>query len=138
MTRDEGGQALLEVMTLGMLFLVPLIWALGVLSELHRAALSSTAAAREAGFDAARATDDRAAARAVDAAVAAVFADHGLDPSEARVAWSGNGLTRGEPLEISISYPVTVVQAPFLARAGGPSIWVHARHVARIDPFRSR
>jgi hypothetical protein len=134
----ERGQALIEAILLGLLLLVPLIWTLGVLADVHRTALAATAAAREAGFEAARATGAPGAARAIDRAVAQAFADHGLDPDEARVRVVTNGLARGAPVEVEIAYPVTVLQAPLLGRVAGPSIIVRARHAARVDPYRSR
>lgn len=75
----------------------------------------------------------------MSAAIAQAFSDHGLDPNDAVVDWSADSnLPRGEGVEVSVSYPVTVVQAPLLGRVAGPSIWVRARHIARIDPYRSR
>jgi hypothetical protein len=137
-TSRERGSATVETMLLGLLLLVPLVWALGVLSELHRAALAGTAAAREAGFDAARAGDAFEAQRRIDAAVATAFRDHGLDPSAARVEWTSRGLGRGAPVEVRVSYPTPVLQAPFLGSVAGPAVWVRAEHVARVDPYRSR
>jgi hypothetical protein len=137
--RRQSGFALIESVLLGLLFLIPLVWALGVLAELHRAALASSAAVREAGIDAARATEVGAAGRAVEDAVARAFADEGLDPKRAHVVWSaGAGLDRGGTIEVEVSYPVTVLQAPLLGRIAGPSIWVEAEHAVRIDPYRSR
>jgi hypothetical protein len=139
MTLEERGQAMLETILLGLLFLIPMIWALGVLADLHSGALAASAAAREAGFDAARATDVTDAERAVENAVEAAFRDQGLDPDKAAVRWSATGdLERGGSVEVSLRYPVTVLQAPLLGRVAGPSIWIRARHVARVDPFRSR
>ena len=135
----EGGFAMVETILLGLLLLVPLIWVLGVLADVHRTALAATAAVREAGFEAARATDRPHAARAIDRAVAEAFVNQGLDPGPARVHLSAPaGLPRGAAVEVNVSYPVTVVQAPLLGRVSGPSIWVRARHVARVDPYRSR
>ncbi|CAN5724603.1 hypothetical protein BH24ACT26_BH24ACT26_19780 [soil metagenome] len=134
----DGGQALIETILVGLLLLVPLIWVLGVLADLHRSALAATAAVREAGFDAARSPTVSGAGRAVDLAVRRAFLDQGLDPGAARVRWDASGLARGEAVEIQVSYPVTVLQAPLLGRIAGPSVWVEARHAARIDPFRSR
>jgi hypothetical protein len=134
----QSGQAMIETILLGLLLLVPLMWTLGVLADIHRTALAATAAVREAGFEAARSTGGAHAARAVDRAVAHAFANQGLDPSAARVRVVTGGLARGAPVEIEISYPVTVVQAPLLGRVSGPSIWIRARHVARVDPYRSR
>jgi hypothetical protein len=136
--KSESGQAVVEALLLGMLLLVPLIWTLGVLADLHRSALAATAAAREAGFDAARSATLAAADAAVAEAVERALADQGLDPGEARVRWdAGSSLRRGGPVEVEVAYPVTVVQAPLLGRVSGPSVWVRARHVARVDPYRS-
>jgi hypothetical protein len=135
---SESGQAVVEALLLGMLMLVPLIWTLGVLADLHRSALAATAAAREAGFDAARSATLAAADAAVAEAVERALADQGLDPREARVRWdAGSSLRRGGAVEVEVAYPVTVVQAPLLGRVSGPSVWVRARHVARVDPYRS-
>jgi hypothetical protein len=130
---------LLESILLGLVLLVPIIWTLGVLADLHRGALATNAAARDAGSAAQRSADPAAADAAIQTLVARAFADHGLDPADARVRWtSATGLERGGLLEVEVSYPVTVVQAPFLGRVSGPSIWVRARHAGLIDPFRSR
>jgi hypothetical protein len=135
---NERGQALIETILLGLLLLVPLMWALGVLADLHRTSLAATAAVREAGFEASRAARGRDAVRAVNRAVAEAFADQGLDPANARVRVSASGLERGAPVQVEVSYPVTVLQAPLLGRVAGPSIVIRARHVTRVDPYRSR
>ena len=137
--RRERGAALVETVLLGLVLIVPLIWTLGVLGALHRGALAATAAAREAGLDAARATDLAAADRSVAAAVATAFRNQGLDPSDARVRWTaGPTLRRGAAVEVEVRFPVTVLQAPLLGAVSGPSVWVEARHVARVDLYRSR
>jgi hypothetical protein len=139
MVRDERGHGVLDVFLLGLLFLAPLIWGLGVLADLHRAALATTAAVREAGFDAAKAGDRVEAGRAVDLAVTRALVDHSLDPTSARVRWDATSeLGRGGEVEVEMTYRVPVLQAPFLGRVSGPSILVTARHVAPIDPYRSR
>jgi hypothetical protein len=136
--RAESGQMLLESILVGLLLLVPLLWALTVLADLHRGALAATAAVREAGFDAARASDRASAEEAVEGAVAAAFVDHGLDPGAAHSTWSApSGLTRGGLIEVRVSYPVAVFRAPFLGEVSGPSVAINASHVTLIDPFRS-
>lgn len=137
--RGESGQSVVDVLLLGLLFFGPLIWGLGVLADVHRAALATAAAAREAGFDAATQTDVHSADEAVDHAVQAAFRDQSMDPSSAQAQWAApGGLSRGGTIEVVVEYPVTVLQAPFLGRVAGPSIWVTAKHVARIDLYRSR
>ena len=139
MTRNDRGIAVVETLLLGLLLLVPLIWVLGVLADLHRGALAAAAGVREAGFDAARSTTFANADRAIDAAVRRAFLDQGLDASRVKVQWTAAaGLARGGTVEVEVSYPVTVLQAPLLGKVAGPSVWVEARHVARIDLYRSR
>jgi Na+-transporting methylmalonyl-CoA/oxaloacetate decarboxylase gamma subunit len=137
MAVNERGMAMVETLLLGLLLLVPLIWTLGVLSDLHRAALATTTAAREAGFDAARAATHGEAQARIDDAVAAALADHGVDPGRARVEWTSD-LSRGGEVELRVSYDVPVLQAPFLGSVGGPAVTVSASHVARVDRYRSR
>ena len=135
----ESGQALVESILLGLVLLLPLLWALGVLAQLHSAALASTAAVREAAFDAARTSDVAGADRAIRRAVARAFDDNGLEPGRALVRWtSPTGLERGGTVEIRVQYPVSVLQWPFIGSFGGPAIRVEASHIARLDPFRSR
>ncbi len=137
--RSERGQSLIETLLLGLFLMVPLLWGLGVLADLHRTALAATSAVREAAFEAARATDLYDARRAADRAIARAFLDHGVDPSNVRVEWSLSKLERGQPVQIVVSYPVSVAAAaPFIGNVAGPSVWVHAKTVARIDPYRSR
>lgn len=137
--RAESGQALMETILLGLLLLVPLMWALGVLADIHRNALAATSAAREAGFEAARVTTPSDAARAVDRAVVEAFRDEGIAPSTASVDVSmPSGFERGAPVEVRVAVRVPVLQAPLIGRVSGPSILVRASHTARIDPYRSR
>lgn len=139
MERRQSGQALIETILVGLLMLVPLIWGLGVLAELHRSALAATSGAREAGFEASRTGDLASADRAVRRAVEQAFLDHQLDPGDAVIRWEAPaGLVRGGAVEIRVSYPVTVLRAPLIGSVSGPSVWVDARHVARIDLYRSR
>lgn len=137
--KQEQGQSLVEVILLGLVLLVPLIWAFGVLSQLHLAALATGAAAREGGNAAAHSVDPSAAREAIDMAVAGALEDHGLDPSKARVRWfTGRSLHRGVFVELEVSYPVPVATAPLIGSAGGPALWIESSHVAVVDPFASR
>ena len=135
---SERGQSLIETLLLGLFLLVPLLWGLGVLADLHRTALATTSAVREAGFEAARSSDLHDARAAADRAIAEALLDHGVDPSKARVDWSLSNLERGQPVQIVISYPVSVLAAPFIGKVTGPAVWIHAKTVTRIDPYRSR
>jgi hypothetical protein len=138
-TSNERGQALIESLLLGLLLIVPIVWGLMVLAEVHRAALATTSAAREAGFDAARSADLTTADVSVDRAVGVALTNHGLDAGDSRIQWSApDGLDRGARVEVHVTYPVGVFRFPFLGEVSGPSIWVRSTHVARVDPFASR
>jgi hypothetical protein len=135
----DGGQAVIETLLVSLVLLVPTMWMLGMLSDLHRGALGTTAAAREAGIDAASSTDVASAAAAVHRAVQQAFRDEGLDPRRATVTWNATaGFERGGTIRVKVAYPVTTVQFPFLGKVSGPSISVNATNFARIDPYRSR
>ena len=139
MISDERGQALIESVLLGTLLIIPIVWALMVLTDVHRAALAATSAAREAGFEVVRSDDLTAAARSVDRAVALALENHGLDADDSNVRWSApNGLERGARVEVHVAYPVGVVRFPFLGEVSGPLVWVRSTLVARVDPFASR
>ena len=136
--RQESGQSLMEAILVSLLLLVPVLWAIGILADLHRTALATTSAARESGFEAARSTSATEAEVAASQAIAAAMRDHGLEPSQADVALTLNELARGASVEVRISYPVPVTQVPLLGRIAGPSISVDATHSAIVDPYRSR
>ncbi|MDQ4096130.1 MAG: hypothetical protein M3174_08010 [Actinomycetota bacterium] len=138
MPRQESGQSLIEAILVSVLILVPVLWAIGILADLHRTALATTSAAREAGFEAARSSSLTDAEGAAVRAVAAALRDHGLNPSRSDVDLSLSGLRRGAFVEVRVSYPVPVTQVPLLGRVAGPAILVDAEHATIIDPYRSR
>lgn len=136
--REDGG-ALVEALLLGLLLLVPVVWMLSVFAELHAAALATTGAAREAGFEAARTDDAATAERAMTLLIEESMASHGLDPSLAAVRWSApDGWRRGGVLRVAVTYDVPVFQAPFLGAITEASIPVRASHVTVLDRYRSR
>jgi hypothetical protein len=139
MRPGEEGQALIESVLLGLLLLVPIIWGLMVLTDVHRAALASTSAAREAGFDAVRSISLSTAEDSIEQAAMLALENHGLDSDEATVRWSAPlGLERGATVEVRVAIPVRVIRLPFADISSGPSVWVRSTHVARVDPFASR
>lgn len=136
--KTERGNSIIETVLLGLLFLVPLTWLLGTLSGIHIAALATTNAAREAGFEATRSSDLTSAEGALDRTVDQALRNHGLRPELAEISLSpGTSFTRGDSVEIVVSYPVRVLRLPFVGELSA-SVSVQAKHVARIDPYRSR
>ena len=132
-SRSESGAATLEVMVLGIVLIVPLIWLLGVLAELHRVALATDAAVREVGWEVAHdGTPD-----SIDSTAAAAFADHGLEASDGHVWWEGS-TERGQMLVVRAAFPVRVASFPLLGSLSAPTIVVEATHRVRVPSFRSR
>lgn len=135
MKTDERGMALVEAVILGLVLMGPLLWLLGFLDHVHRAALGATAAARSAGFEVASSADPSDAR--VGPGVALALRDQGLTAGEVivDVSVSGGG-ERGALAQVEVRYPVPMLDLPSIGRL--PSLWVTARHDAVIDPYRSR
>lgn len=128
---------MLEAVLVGIVLFVPLVWSLGVLSDLHRSALAVSAATRDAGDEAARASSAEEAGRNAERAVVEALTDHGLDASDAEIELSLGDIERGR-VRVSIAFPVAIGRFPILGDVGGPSIWVRARHDAIVQPYASK
>ena len=84
--RGESGSAVVEVVWLGILLLLPMVWIVLSVFEVQRGAFGVTAAARAAGRAYALAPDDATGAQQADAAAAVAMADQGLEgPWQLRV-----------------------------------------------------
>lgn len=128
---------MVETIVLVALLLVPIVWMLGALSHVHRAALAATSAAREAAVAAARSVDPSSAMHAGRAAAEAAFADEGLRATALRMEGSGlSPLERGSEVSIRVRFPVKIASVPWMPH--DPSIWVSAVHTAEVDRYRSR
>lgn len=123
---------MIETVVLGLILIVPLVWLLGVLAEVHRAALATNSAAREVGWELTRGGTPIGA----DHAAALAFDDHGLGAGPARVSWHGR-VERGEILVVTVAYPVPVASFPLLGRLSEPVMWVRATHQVHVPAHRS-
>jgi Flp pilus assembly protein TadG len=93
--RDESGSALVELVWLGILLLVPLVWFVLSVFEVQRGAFATTGAARAAGRAFVLAPDDASGRERAQAAARQAFADQGI---------------AGVPVEVTIScapYPTS-------------------------------
>lgn len=134
--QNESGTAVIESVILGIVLILPTIWLLSVLGSVHSAALATNSAVREAGAVVSSALD---APRDLDALAEETLRNHGLDPAAGGLEVSApDGFTRGAAVHIAISYRVAVFDPPFLGARIGPAVTVRSRHIARIDPYRSR
>lgn len=138
MIGNERGYALIEALLVGLILIVPLIWVLTAAASLHRSALASASAVREAGLAASRAATATEATTHARSALGRALSERGLDPSRARVQLSWrNPLGRAGAVEVKLETAVDVIRIPFVGRPMGPVIWVRARHVAHVEPYRS-
>ncbi len=115
--RDEGGSALVELVWLGILLLVPLVWIVLSVFEVQRGAFAVTGAARAAGRAYALAPDDATGRARAEAAARQALADQGI---------------AGAPVERRITctpYPTTATAAP----RSSPS-WSHRGSTCRCCP----
>jgi hypothetical protein len=77
---DDRGSASLELITAGVLLLVPLVYLVVALSAIQGAALATEGAARQAARVYVRADDDASGRREARAAVEVALADQGVAP----------------------------------------------------------
>jgi hypothetical protein len=77
--RPQSGSAVVEVVWLGILLLIPMVWIVLSVFEVQRGAFGVTAAARAAGRAYALAPDDVSGKQQARAAATVAMADQGLD-----------------------------------------------------------
>lgn len=82
---DQRGSAIVELVWLGILLLVPLLWIVLSVADVQRGAFGVTAAARAAGRAYALAPDDTSGQRAAEQVARRALADQGLDDAPLRV-----------------------------------------------------
>jgi hypothetical protein len=81
----ERGSAIVELVWLGILLLVPLLWIVLSVAQVQRGAFGVTAAARAAGRAYALAPDDAAGQRAAEEVARRALSDQGLDAAPLQV-----------------------------------------------------
>lgn len=138
MIANEKGYAVMEAVLVGLVLTVPLIWVLTAAASLHRSALASASAVREAGFAASRAGTASEATAHARSALGRALSERGVDPSRVRIdlSWRSS-LGRAGAVQVRIETPVDVLRIPFVGRRLGPVIWIRARHLAHVEPYRS-
>ncbi|GAA4988129.1 hypothetical protein [Actinopolymorpha pittospori] len=133
----EEGNAIVEFCTMGILFLIPLVYIMLAVFDVQRAAYGVSAAARDAGraFVLAPSVGD-AEVRAREAATIAL-ADQGLELQGFTVACENGGcLQAGSSVVVTVAYTVPL---PFVPDAiGGPlaSVPVSSTHRTPYGDYR--
>ena len=135
--RDDSGNAMLEFTFLGVLLLVPLVYAVVTALTVEKAAYAVTAASREAGrVYVSAGADDTAYGRAF-AAAQVVMRDQGLDLADGELEISCEYdpcSTAGGLVHVRIDRSVDLPLVPALGSTT-PSIAVHGRHDEVVSCF---
>jgi Flp pilus assembly protein TadG len=131
-TRDERGSVLVELVWLGILLLVPLVYLMLSVFEVQRGAFAVSAAARAAGRAYAVADTDVAGERAARAAAAQALADQGLDGGAVRLRFSCAPADRcrepGSVITVVVESSVRLPLVPDALGGGAPTFALDATH----------
>ncbi|UMG91595.1 TadE family protein [Nocardioides sp. TF02-7] len=139
--RDERGSAIVELVWLGVLLLVPLLWIVLSVFEVQKGAFAVTAAARAAGRAYALAPTDAAGERAAYDVARRVLADHGLADARLRVrvtctpfpdhCHSGTSV-----VTVRVESGVELPLLPEALGGGAPSFALDATHTVPIGRYQ--
>ncbi len=137
----DGGSAVVEFVTLGVLLLVPVVYLVLVLGRLQAAAFTAEGAAREAARVFVAAPDDETAARHAEAAVRLALADQGFDdqePGQAAVVRCDTTpcLQPESAVRVTVTVDVVLPGVPAFVDAAVPArVPVRAEALAVVDRF---
>lgn len=139
-TRDEQGSALIELVWLGILLMVPLIWIVLSVFEVQRGAFAVSAAARVAGRAYALAPDDATGAARAQAAAQQTLADQGSPGMPVRVTVSCRPApddchTGTSVITVRIDSHVALPLMPDVLGGGAPRFDLDASHTVPIGQY---
>ncbi len=138
--RDERGSAIVELVWLGVLLLVPLLWIVVALFEVQGGAFAVSSAARSAGRAYALAPDDGAGQRAADAAARQALTDQGLDGVAVTVAvtctpYPDNCHSGTSVITVRVSSRVVLPLMPDFLGGDKPSVHLDSTHTVPIGRY---
>jgi hypothetical protein len=130
-----------EVVWLGILLLVPLLWIVLSVFEVQRGAFGVTAAARSAGRAYALAPTDGEGERRARAAARQVLADQGLTdvPLTVRITCDSAGATchsGGAVITVRVDTRVDLPLLPDVLGGGAPAFALDATHTVPIGQYQ--
>ncbi len=139
--RDEKGSALVEITWLGLLLIIPLVYAVMTLITLQRSGFGATEAVRSAGRAYVLAPDIDSAAERALAAARLAMTDQGveLDPYDLTLLCQptpASCLQPGSTVEVTLDLDVSLPLVPTLFGAVPASIAVTASHVEPYGVYR--
>lgn len=140
-TRDEGGSAVVELVWLGILLLVPVLWILVSVFTVQGGAFGVSTAARSAGRAFALAPDDATGRRAADAAARQALDDQGLDGQAFKVRVSCTPYPQQchsgtSVITVRVASRVTLPLLPAFFGGDRPSFALDATHIVPIGRYQ--
>lgn len=138
--RDDRGSAIVELVWLGILLLVPLLWIVVAVFEVQGGAFAVSSAARSAGRAFALAPDDGSGKRAADAAARQALADQGLDGVSVRVEvtctpYPTNCHSGTSVIRVRVSSQVVLPLMPDFLGGDKPSVQLDSTHTVPIGRY---
>lgn len=136
--RDDGGSAVVEIVWLGLLLLVPLLWIVLSVFEVQRGAFAVTSAARSAARAYALADTDAAGREQARAAIRQALADQGGHDQDFRFAvhCDGGCHEAGSVITVQVWHGVDLPLLPGLLGGDAPSVRLDSTHTVPLGQFR--
>jgi hypothetical protein len=139
--RGESGSAMVEVVWLGILLLVPLLWIVMSVLEVQRGAFGVSAAARSAGRAYALAPTDAEGERRARAAAGQVMADQGLPdvPLVVEISCDSPGSSchsGGAVITVRVDTRVDLPLLPDVLGGGSPGFALDATHTVPVGQYQ--
>lgn len=135
--RSDDGSALVEVVWLGILLLVPLIWIVLSVFEVQRGAFAVSGAARAGARAFSLADDDTAGRAQASAAIRQAMHDQGADAPVRFTVTCGlaDCHARGAVITVRIWSRVRLPLLPEILGGGAPSFALDSTHTVPIGQF---
>jgi len=138
--RDERGSALVEVVWLGILLMIPLVYVVLSVFEVQRGAFAVSAAARSAARAYSLAGSDDAGHAAAEAAARAALADQGVDaPATVHITCTPDPhgcLRPGSTIQVRIETQVDLPLLPDVLGGNKPSFRLDAVQQVPYGTYR--
>lgn len=140
-TRDERGSGLVEVIWMGVLLLLPLLWVVVSVFEVQRGSFGVSGAARAAARAYALAPNDVAGEQRAAAVARQALADQGLSDVPVRVSvtcspYPHNCHSGTSVITVHIESSVELPLLPDVLGGGAPSLRLSAEHTVPIGRYQ--
>jgi Flp pilus assembly protein TadG len=139
--RTESGSAIVEVVWLGILLLIPMVWIVLSVFEVQRGAFAASAAARSAGRAYALAPSDAEGERRARAVARQALADQGLSAAPLQVTvtctpFPGDCHRGTSVITVRIATRVDLPLMPDVLGGDKPSFALDASHTVPIGQYQ--